>query len=74
MITTAEELLKDTSVFAYRRVPEVPVGSLHLLAMHSDPAVRAAAAFLTPPRDIPCFVCDAAPRVNRIVAERINLS
>jgi hypothetical protein len=69
---SAEELLQDTSTFAYRKVPQVPRDQLYRLALHPSAAVRAVAAKLAPANDAPCFISDSVNRVNIIVADRIK--
>lgn len=56
---TVEDILKDTSTFAYRNVVKVAdKDQLYKLVFHPDPCVRLAAAKLAPVKHLICFLPD----------------
>jgi hypothetical protein len=67
---TAEDILDNTSVKAYRYVVNVAPTELYKLSSHSDTAVRFMAVKLAPNIDLPLFIADKNQDIQKLISER----
>jgi hypothetical protein len=70
-MTTAYDLLKDTSVLNYKKVYQIPKDQLFLLAQHSDYLVRTTAIEECPESHLPLFCNESHPMAITAIAKRL---
>jgi hypothetical protein len=70
---TVEDILKDTSTFAYHKVPKITDRTqLHLLATHPDRCVRLMAAKLCPEKYLPAFMGSTDPAMITLIEKKLT--